>query len=169
LHLEEYLPLQKVLTLVAGGSRGSLVMGSGPLGIILSTGKASKYVLTLVARRDGGSLVMGFGPLGTVLSTGKASKYVFTLVAGGRFGSLVTGSGPLGTFLNSRMASKLSNSNGERQADAIDGSISGRKSIANRATTMFLLCPVIAIGKTMLPGVLLQLSKSPLLWSMLRF
>jgi hypothetical protein len=30
-----------VLTLVAGGGSGSLVMGSGPLGTYLSTGKAS--------------------------------------------------------------------------------------------------------------------------------
>jgi hypothetical protein len=62
------------------------------------------------------------------------------------------GSGPLGTFLSTGKASKLGYGDSERRADTMDGSMSGRKSIANRATTMFLLCPVIAISKTKLTG-----------------
>jgi hypothetical protein len=122
----------------------------------------------LDAGGGGGSLVMGFGPLGTVLSTGKTSKYVLTLVVGGGDGSLVMGSGPLGTFLSTRKASKLGNRDGEQRADAMDGSMTDRKSIANRATTRFLLCPIIEIGKTKLPGALLHLSKTSLVYVVIR-
>jgi hypothetical protein len=111
---------------------------------------------------------MGFGLLGTILSTGKASKYVLTLVARGGGRSLIMGSGPLRTFLSTGKASKLGNGDGERRADAMDGSIGDRKSIANRATTMFLPCPIIAIGKTKLHGALLQLSKTSLVYVVIR-